>query len=59
MTEIREMLLPVGVKLNHPGLDKATAKSTASDGLLNRDSRFFENMCLCLVGHYRCFYQTA
>jgi len=44
MTEICEGLRALGGKLNHLGLDKAPAKSTACDGLRNRDNRFFENV---------------
>lgn len=40
MNEICEGLRAMGGKLNHRGLDKAPAKSTASDGLRNRDSHF-------------------
>ena len=38
MTEICEGLRAMGGKLNHLGLEKAPAKSTASDGLRNRDN---------------------
>ena len=42
MTEICEGLRAMSGKLNHLGLTKAPAKSTAGDGLRNRDSSFFE-----------------
>lgn len=42
MTEICEGLRALGGRLNHLGFDKATAKSTACDGLRNRNSKFFE-----------------
>lgn len=55
MTEICEGLRAMGGKLNHLGLDKAPAKSTASDGLRNRDSKFFEEVYFSLVNHYQGF----
>jgi len=55
MTEICEGLRAMGGKLNHLGLDKAPAKSTACDGLRNRDNRFFENVYFSLVRHYQSF----
>ena len=42
MTEICEGLRAMGGKLNHLGLNKSPAKSTASDGLRNRPNEFFE-----------------
>jgi hypothetical protein len=55
MTEICEGLRALGGKLNHLGLDKAPAKSTAYDGLRNRDSKFFEDLYFNLVKHYQSF----
>jgi len=55
MTEICEGLRALGGKLNHLGLEKAPAKSTASDGLRNRDSSFFETVYFSLVNHYKSF----
>lgn len=55
MTEICEGLRAMGGKLNHLGLDSAPAKSTASDGLRNRDSRFFEALYFALANRYRSF----
>ena len=55
MTEICEGLRALGGKLNHLGLDKAPAKSTASDGLRNRDHRFFEELYFSLVKRYQSF----
>ena len=49
MTEICEGLRAFRGKLNHLGLDKAPAKSTACDGLRNRDSAFFEELYFTLV----------
>ena len=42
MTEICEGLRAMGGKLNHLGMDQAPAKSTACDGLRNRNHKFFE-----------------
>lgn len=55
MNEICEGLRAFGGKLNHLGLDKAPAKSTASDGLRNRDNRFFESLYFDLVKKYQSF----
>ena len=55
MTEICEGLRGLGGKLNQLGLEKAPAKSTASDGLRNRNSRVFEDLYFKLVKHYRSF----
>ena len=55
MTEICEGLRAMGGKLNHLGLEKAPAKSTASDGLRNRDNSFFEDVYFSLVKHYKSF----
>jgi hypothetical protein len=55
MTEICEGLRAMGGKLNLLGLDKAPAKSTACDGLRNRDNKFFENVYFSLVRHYQSF----
>jgi len=55
MTEICEGLRAFRGKLNHLGLDKAPAKSTACDGLRNRDSAFFEELYFSLVKKYHSF----
>lgn len=55
MTEICEGLRAMVGKLNHLGFDKAPAKSTACDGLRNRNSKFFEDVYFGLVRHYRSF----
>ena len=55
MNEICEGLRALSGKLNHLGLEKAPAKSTASDGLRNRDSSFFETVYFSLVSHYKSF----
>ena len=55
MTEICEGLRAMGGKLNHLGLKKAPAKSTACDGMRNRDNKFFEDVYFSLVRHYQSF----
>jgi adenylate cyclase class IV len=55
MTETCEGLRALGGKLNHLGLEKAPSKSTASDGLRNRDNRFFEALYFALVDKYKSF----
>jgi adenylate cyclase class IV len=55
MTEICEGLRALGGKLNHLGLEKAPAKSTACDGLRNRSSSFFEDLYFSLVKKYQSF----
>jgi hypothetical protein len=55
MTEICEGLRALGGKLNHLGLQKAPAKSTASDGLRNRSHMFFEDLYFTLVKKYQSF----
>src|SRR5690554_98467 len=55
MTEICEGLRALGGKLNHLGLEKAPAKSTASDGLRNRSNEFFEDLYFTLVKKHQSF----
>ncbi len=55
MTEICEGLQALGGKLNHLGMQKAPAKSTASDGLRNRSHLFFEDLYFTLVKKYQSF----
>jgi len=55
MNEICEGLRAMGGKLNHLGLKKAPAKSTACDGLRNRPSKFFEDVYFSLVKRYKSF----
>jgi len=55
MGEICEGLKALSGKLNHLGLQKAPAKSTAGDGLRNRDSSFFEELYYKLVEQYKSF----
>jgi len=55
MSEICEGMKALGGKLNHLGMQKAPAKSTASDGLRNRESSFFEALYYKLVEQYKGF----
>lgn len=55
MTEVCEGLRAMGGKLNHLGMDRAPAKSTACDGLRNRNSEFFEDLYFRLVSRYKSF----
>lgn len=55
MNEICEGLRAMSGKLNHLGFKKAPAKSTASDGLRNRPSKFFEDVYFSLVDRYKSF----
>jgi hypothetical protein len=55
MAETCEGLRAMSGKLNHLGLDKAPAKSTAGDGLRNRNNVFFEALYYDLVKRYRGF----
>jgi len=55
MTEICEGLRALGGKLNYLGLEKAPAKSTASDGLRNRSHKFFEELYFSLVKKHQSF----
>jgi len=55
MTEICEGLRAMAGKLNHLGMNKAPAKSTACDGLRNRDSKFFEELYFSLIRQYHSF----
>jgi len=55
MNEICEGLRAMSGKLNHLGLKSAPAKSTASDGLRNRPSEFFEDVYFSLVTRYKSF----
>ena len=55
MTQICEGLRAMVGKLNHLGLNKSPAKSTASDGLRNRPNKFFEEVYFNLVKRYQNF----
>ncbi|MBM4176350.1 MAG: DUF4372 domain-containing protein, partial [Ignavibacteria bacterium] len=55
MAETIEGLKAMLGKLNQLGLQKSPAKSTAGDGLRNRDSSFFEALYYKLVEQYKSF----
>lgn len=55
MTEICEGLRALVGKLNPLGLEKAPAKSTASDGLRNRGYKFFKDLYFAMVKKYQSF----
>jgi hypothetical protein len=55
MGEICEGMRGLSGKLQHLGLKKAPAKSSAGDGLRNRDSAFFEALYYKLVDRYNGF----
>ena len=52
MGEICEGMLAMQGKLNHLGRDKSPAKSTAGDGLRERDNEFFKDFYFLLLKHY-------
>jgi hypothetical protein len=52
MGEICDGMLAMQGKLNHLGLDKSPAKSTASDGLRERDNEFFKDFYFLLLKHF-------
>lgn len=55
MAETCEGLMAMSGKLNLMGLAQAPAKSTAGDGLRNRDNSFFETLYYQLADRYRSF----
>jgi len=55
MSETCEGIKALQGKINHLGLKRAPAKSTAGDGLRNRDSSFFEALYYKLVEQYKGF----
>ncbi len=55
MTEICEGLRAWAGKMNFLGWKKSPAKSTACDGLRNRNSKFFEEVYFSLVKQYQSF----
>jgi len=55
MIEACQGLKGMSGKLNHLNLKKAPAKSSAGDGLRNRDNRFFEALYYQLVKRYKSF----
>jgi hypothetical protein len=55
MTETCDGLRAMSGKLNHLGLEKSPAKSSAGDGLRNRKSDFFEALYYTLTKQYAGF----
>lgn len=53
MGEICDGMLAMQGKLNHLGLDKSPAKSTAGDGLRERDNDFFKEFYFLLLKHFK------
>jgi len=53
MGEICDSMRGLDGKLNHLGLDKSPAKSTAGDGLRARDNEFFQKIYFMLLDHLK------
>lgn len=53
MAEICDGMQGLGGKLNHLGMDRSPAKSTAGDGLRGRDNAFFEAVYFMLLEHFK------
>jgi len=53
MGEICDGMMGLQGKLNHLGLDSSPAKSTAADGLRERDNEFFKEFYFLLLDHFR------
>lgn len=53
MGEICDGMQGLAGKLNHLGLGKSPAKSTAGDGLRGRDNDFFKDVYFMLLEHFR------
>jgi len=53
MGEICDALKGLSGKLNHLGMEKSPAKSTAGDGLRERDNQFFEELYFILLKHFQ------
>lgn len=52
MGELCDGMKGLAGKLNHLGLDSAPAKSTAGDGLRERDNEFFKEIYFMLLEHF-------
>ena len=59
MAETCEGLKGMSGKLNHLNLEKAPAKSSAGDGLRNRNNDFFEALYYLLIDRYRQFLSVS
>lgn len=53
MGEICDGMMGLQGKLNHLGLESSPAKSTAGDGLRERDNVFFEKLYFKLLDHFK------
>ena len=53
MGEICDGMQGLAGKLNHLGMEKAPAKSTAGDGLRGRDNEFFKDVYFMFLEHFR------
>ena len=53
MGEICDGMSSLSGKLNHLGLNAAPAKSTAGDGLRDRDNDFFKEVYFMLLSHFK------
>jgi hypothetical protein len=53
MGEICDAMSGLSGKLNHLGMEKSPAKSTAGDGLRGRDNQFFEEVYFMLLKHFQ------
>lgn len=53
MGEICDGMRALDGKLNHLGMDKSPSKSTAGDGLRNRDEAFFMDVYFMLIAHFK------
>lgn len=53
MGEICDGMMSMQGKLNHLGLSSSPAKSTAGDGLRNRDNEFFQELYFSLLEHFK------
>lgn len=59
MAETCEGLKGMSGKMNHLNLQKAPAKSSAGDGLRNRDNGFFEALYYQLISRYQQFLSVS
>lgn len=53
MGEVCDGMRAMAGKLNHLGLEKSPAKSTAGDGLRGRDNEFFKDVYFMLLEHFK------
>lgn len=59
MGEICDGMMALQGKLNHLGLDKSPAKSTAGDGLRERDNEFFKEFYFLLIRHFESVFSVS